>query len=205
MSSRSRSKRTAASISRVYPDRWHGNGRCDDHPERHAKLCRRDSGGWHDQFGDRSVGREQHCRYHPGRQFHQRPSAPDRRHEHGNGATIRALQLAVDISVQPVIVKARCNMRFIALAAGMSIMTAMAAGPAGAGESGDGPTTVVQDENGTSVITQSGDPAQAEVKIEKEPGRTTVYRRSGGNTAIVTQGTGNPQDMLDWLRKQQGR
>lgn len=84
-------------------------------------------------------------------------------------------------------------------------MMAMAAGPAGAGESGDGHTTVVQDENGTSVITQSGDPAQAEVKIEKEPGRTTVYRRSGSNTAIVTQGTGNAQDMLDWLRKQQGR
>lgn len=96
-------------------------------------------------------------------------------------------------------------MRFIVLAAGMSIMMAMTNGPAGAGESGDGHTTVVQDENGTSVITQSGDPAQAEVKIEKEPGRTTVYRRSGGNTAIVTQGTGNPQDMLDWLRKQQGR
>jgi hypothetical protein len=51
---------------------------------------------------------------------------------------------------------------------------------------------------------QSGDPAQAEVKIEKEPGRTTAYRHSGGNTAIVTQGTGNPQEMPDWLRKQQG-
>jgi len=87
----------------------------------------------------------------------------------------------------------------------MSIMTAMTGGPAGAGEQGDGHTTMVQDENGTSVITQSGDPAQAEVKIEKEPGRTTIYRRSGGNTAIVTQGTGNAQDMLDWLRKQQGR
>lgn len=96
-------------------------------------------------------------------------------------------------------------MRFIVLAAGMSIMMAMAAGPAGAGESGDGHTTMVQDENGTSVITQSGDPAQAEVKIEKEPGRTTVYRRSGGNTAIVTQSTRNAQVMLDWLRKQQGR
>jgi hypothetical protein len=96
-------------------------------------------------------------------------------------------------------------MKFIVLAAGLSIMTAMTVGPAGAGESGDGHTTIVQDENGTSIITQSGDPAQAEVKIEKEPGRTTVYRRSGGNTAIVTQGTGNPHDMLDWLRKQQGR
>ncbi|WP_445215987.1 hypothetical protein ACKWRH_26875 [Bradyrhizobium sp. Pa8] len=96
-------------------------------------------------------------------------------------------------------------MKFFLLASGVSIMAAIAAGPAGAGETSDGQTTVVQDENGTAVITQSGDPAQAEVKIDKEPGRTTVYRRSGGNTAIVSQGTGNPQDMLDWLRKQQGR
>ncbi|MCA1433972.1 hypothetical protein I6F33_13455 [Bradyrhizobium sp. BRP20] len=63
---------------------------------------------------------------------------------------------------------------------------------------GDGHTTMVQDENGTSVITQSGD-------RQKEPGRTTVTRRSGGNTAIVTQGSASPQDMLDWLRKLQGR
>ncbi|GMO21529.1 hypothetical protein [Bradyrhizobium sp. TM233] len=97
-------------------------------------------------------------------------------------------------------------MRLLLLASGIGLMSVVAMAPAGAG---DGHTTVVQDENGTSVITQSGDPAQAEVKIEKEPGRTTVYRRSGGNTAIVTQGTGNAQenlqDMLDWLRKQQGR
>ena len=98
-------------------------------------------------------------------------------------------------------------MRLFLLASGIGIMSVIAAAPSGAA---DGHTTVVQDENGTSVITQSGDPAQAEVKIEKEPGRTTVYRRSGGNTAIVTQSTGNgtggnAQDMLDWLRKQQGR
>ncbi|MBR0857660.1 hypothetical protein [Bradyrhizobium liaoningense] len=97
-------------------------------------------------------------------------------------------------------------MRSLLLASGIGILSVVAAAPAGAG---DGHTTVVQDENGTSVITQSGDPAQAEVKIEKEPGRTTVYRRSGGNTAIVTQSTangpGNAQDMLDWLRKHQGR
>ncbi|WP_342740501.1 hypothetical protein [Bradyrhizobium sp. B117] len=93
-------------------------------------------------------------------------------------------------------------MRLFLLASGIGIMSVIAAAPAGAA---DGHTTVVQDENGTSVITQSGDPAQAEVKIEKEPGRTTVYRRSGGNTAIVTQGTGSAQDMLDWLRKHQGR
>ncbi|MDA9478369.1 hypothetical protein XI03_28595 [Bradyrhizobium sp. CCBAU 65884] len=97
-------------------------------------------------------------------------------------------------------------MRLLLLASGIGLMSVVATAPAGAA---DGHTTVVQDENGTSVITQSGDSAQAEVKIEKEPGRTTVYRRSGGNTAIVTQGTGNAQeniqDMLDWLRKQQGR
>lgn len=97
-------------------------------------------------------------------------------------------------------------MKFIILAAGIGIMAATTAGPAGAGQSGNGNTTVVQDENGSAVITQSGDPAQAEVRVEKEPGRTTVYRRSGGNTAIVSQGSGNPQDMqnlLDWLLKQQ--
>lgn len=93
-------------------------------------------------------------------------------------------------------------MRLLLLASGIGFMSAVAMAPAGAG---DGHTTVVQDENGTAAITQSGDPAQAEVRIDKEPGRTTVYRRSGGNTAIVTQGSGNPQDMLDWLRKQQGR
>ena len=93
-------------------------------------------------------------------------------------------------------------MRLFLLASGIGIMSVIAAAPAGAA---DGHTTVVQDVNGTSVITQSGDPAQAEVKIEKEPGRTTVYRRSGGNTAIVSQGSGNPQDLLEWLRKQQGR
>ncbi len=93
-------------------------------------------------------------------------------------------------------------MKLLLLASGIGLMSVIAAAPAGAA---DGHTTVVQDENGTSVITQSGDPAQAQVRIEKEPGRTTVYRRSGGNTAIVTQGTGNAQDMLDWLRKQQGR
>ncbi|WP_407189325.1 hypothetical protein [Bradyrhizobium centrosematis] len=96
-------------------------------------------------------------------------------------------------------------MRFIILAAGIGIMAATTADLAGAGETGNGNTTVIQDENGSAVITQSGNPAQAEVKIEKEPGRTTVYRRSGGNTAIVSQGSGNPQDMqnlLDWLLKQ---
>lgn len=95
-------------------------------------------------------------------------------------------------------------MKFLLLASGMSLMTVMAMAPAVAGGTSDSHTTVVQDENGTATITQSGDPAQAEVRIDKEPGRTTAYRRSGGNTAIVSQGTGNAQDMLDWLRKQRG-
>ncbi|WGD56012.1 hypothetical protein QA641_20210 [Bradyrhizobium sp. CB1650] len=94
-------------------------------------------------------------------------------------------------------------MRLLLIASGVGIMMTIAAASAGACEAGDGHTTVVQDENGTSVITQSGDPAQAEVRIEKGPGRTTVYRRSGGNTAIVSQGSAGAQDMLDWLRKQQ--
>lgn len=92
-------------------------------------------------------------------------------------------------------------MKLLLLASGLGLMSVVAMAAAGAG---DGHTTVVQDENGTATITQSGDPVQAEVRVEKEPGRTTVYRRSGGNTAIVTQGSGNAQDMLDWLRKQQG-
>ena len=93
-------------------------------------------------------------------------------------------------------------MKLLLLASGLGFMGVVALAPAGAG---DGHTTVVQDENGTSVITQSGDPAEAEVKIEKEPGRTTVTRRSGGNTAIVTQGSASPQDLLDRLRQLQGR
>ncbi|MDF0517909.1 hypothetical protein P0R31_11770 [Bradyrhizobium yuanmingense] len=92
-------------------------------------------------------------------------------------------------------------MKLLLLASGLGFMSVVALAPAGAG---DGHTTVVQDENGTSVITQSGDPAEAEVRIEKEPGRTTVTRRSGGNTAIVTQGSASPQDLLDRLRKLQG-
>ena len=96
-------------------------------------------------------------------------------------------------------------MKFLLLASGMTLMTAMTMAPAGAGETGNGHTTVVQDDNGTAIITQSGDPGQAEVKIDKEPGRTTVYRRSGGNTTIVSQGSANAQEMLDWLRRQQDR
>jgi hypothetical protein len=107
-----------------------------------------------------------------------------------------------------VIQKDRFDMKFILFTAGIAIMMCGGTGPAASGDSQDGHTTVVQDDNGTTVITQSGDPAKAEVRVEKEPGRTTVYRRSGGNTAVVTQSTNAadiPPEILDWLRKQQGR
>ena len=55
-------------------------------------------------------------------------------------------------------------------------------------------TIIVEDEHGTSVSTQSGDPAGAELRIERSPGRTTVYSRSGGNSSVVTQGN-DPADI----------
>ncbi len=79
-------------------------------------------------------------------------------------------------------------------------------GQAASGTMDDGNTTIVHGAHGEAVITQSGDPAQAEVHIDREPGRTTIYRRSGGNTAIVTQGSGAlPEELRDWLKKQPGQ
>ena len=80
-------------------------------------------------------------------------------------------------------------MRLFLLASGIGFMSMIAAAPAGAA---DGHTTAVQDENGSSVITQSGDPAQAEVRIEKEPGRTAVYRRSGNTRVSGVDAEGMP-------------
>lgn len=94
-------------------------------------------------------------------------------------------------------------MKWTAAVTGTVIMMCAGPGVATAGDATDGNTTVVQDSNGTTVISQSGDPAAAEVRVEKSPGRTTVYRRSGGNTAVVTQGTSQadiPPDVLDWLK-----
>jgi hypothetical protein len=99
-------------------------------------------------------------------------------------------------------------MKFIIFGAGLAIMTFGNMVPAACADAGtgDGHTTVVQDSNGTTVITQSGDPARAEVRVEREGDRTTVYRRSGGNTSVVTQST-NPTGMLPqgWLRNPQER
>ena len=99
-------------------------------------------------------------------------------------------------------------MRVSLLTIGLAIAMYGGARAGTSGDDGDGHTTVVRYANGVTVITQSGDPAKAEVHVETAPGQTTVYRHSGGNTAIVTQSTvaaGIPQDMLEWMRKLRGR
>jgi hypothetical protein len=48
-------------------------------------------------------------------------------------------------------------------------------------------TTRVTNGGSTVTVTQSGDGGDAEVHIVQTPGRTTVYRRSGGNTATTVQ------------------
>jgi len=90
--------------------------------------------------------------------------------------------------------------RNVLLATGLALLMC---GTAYAGGTGTGDTTVVQDANGVATITQTGDPDRAVVRIEKSPGRTTVYRQSGGNTAIVTMGPGTSGagDIPEWLRK----
>ena len=81
-------------------------------------------------------------------------------------------------------------MPFLLLAASLT-MPIQSDGPPGSS------TTIVRTPNGVAIITQSGDPAAAEITIERSPGRTTVYRRSGGNTSIVTQSDGSPNDGPD--------
>lgn len=85
----------------------------------------------------------------------------------------------------------------------MTLLMCATAYAGGTGVSGNSDTTIVRDANGVATITQSGDPDRAVVKVEKSPGRTTVYRQSGGNTAIVTMGSGAPGagDIPEWLRK----
>lgn len=97
-------------------------------------------------------------------------------------------------------------MRVHLLAVGLAMVMCGGAQAGGTSDdNGDSHTTVVRDANGTTVITQSGDPDRAVVRIEKTPGRTTVYRRSGGNTAIVTTSTGvspiPPEDVPEWINK----
>lgn len=93
------------------------------------------------------------------------------------------------------------------LAAGIVLSMCCQANAGTSGDEGDGHTTIVRDANGETVITQSGDPAGAELHIERTPGQTTVYRHSGGNTAIVTQSSGGAgaQNLPEWMRKLLGR
>ena len=53
----------------------------------------------------------------------------------------------------------------------------------------DGKTTILRSRHGTTVITQSGDPATASVHVERKPGSTTITRKSGGNSTTIIQGT----------------
>jgi hypothetical protein len=64
-------------------------------------------------------------------------------------------------------------------------------------QSGAVGTRVVRASAWTRPVVEQPPPSAVHPVIESE-------RHSGGNTAIVTQGTGNPQEMPDWLRKQQG-
>jgi hypothetical protein len=94
-------------------------------------------------------------------------------------------------------------MKPILYAFGAMAMVCCTGGPSAAGGGADEGTTVVRDANGTVTITQSGDPARASVDISRSPGRTTVVRRSGNNSAIVTESTNPadlPQDLIDFLR-----
>ena len=55
-------------------------------------------------------------------------------------------------------------------------------------QANDDNSTIVRSPHGTAIITQSGDPAAASTKIEREPGRTIITRKSGGNSTTVIQG-----------------
>jgi hypothetical protein len=96
-------------------------------------------------------------------------------------------------------------MRSEILAIGLVLVVITGAHAGEPGDEGSGNTTIVRNGNSVSIITQSGDPSQAEVKIEKEPGHTFIYRRSGGNTTIITQSTSSPELPPDapppWLRR----
>ena len=94
------------------------------------------------------------------------------------------------------------DMKSILFAIGASII--MCGGAYAGGTGDDGHTTVVHDANGTTVITQSGDPDKVELHVDRAPGRTTIYRRSGGNTAVVTQSSGPPvapENVPEWMQR----
>jgi hypothetical protein len=93
-----------------------------------------------------------------------------------------------------------------ALIAIMSVMIMSTSGNAGDAGNGatSGNTTTVRNGGNFASVTQSGDPAQAEVHVETKPGYTKIFRRSGGNTTVVTQSTTGqikPEDLPPWLKE----
>ena len=75
-------------------------------------------------------------------------------------------------------------------------------------------TNVINNGNNTASISQSGDPANAQVDIERSPGRTKMYQKNGGNSALIIQNSNpgaarNPdQDVTNMIREKaspQGR
>jgi hypothetical protein len=80
-------------------------------------------------------------------------------------------------------------MKFMAwLIGGMIAMT----GSSFAGEPPDdsSSSTIIRNGDNVAVVTQSGDPSEVIEHVVREPGRTIITRKSGGNTTIVTQGSG---------------
>lgn len=61
---------------------------------------------------------------------------------------------------------------------------------------------VVRNGDNLTVITQSGSSDGVESHIETAPGVTTIYRKSGGNTSIVTQRSVPSNAELDSLPPQ---
>jgi len=85
-----------------------------------------------------------------------------------------------------------------------AVIMSTSANAGGAGDETHGNTTIVRNGDSVAIVTQSGDPAQAEVHVEKRPGYTRIFRQSGGNTTVVTQSTGGnvkPEDLPPWLQE----
>ncbi|HEX5507532.1 MAG TPA: hypothetical protein VFX37_03425 [Pseudolabrys sp.] len=95
-------------------------------------------------------------------------------------------------------------MKSMLLALGLALVMSNASKAGEPGDEGSGNTTIVRNGNSVAVVTQSGNPDEAVVRITKEPGRTVIYRKSGGNTSVVTQSSDPadiPPDALPpWMR-----
>ena len=52
-------------------------------------------------------------------------------------------------------------------------------------------TTVIQNGSNTASVTQSGNPGDVQIKVERSPGHTSIYRKNGGNSSAIIQNS-NP-------------